>query len=100
MEETNLESLKTLLTKVSNTQNDMEYMLREMETTLTQLNQSVVGNPTYGQKGLVSEIDDIKKYVENDKMIKNKILGGLTVIGIIWTLIYNYFLQIIKGQNG
>jgi aminopeptidase-like protein len=100
MEETNLESLKTLLTKVSNTQNDMEYMLREMEKTLTQLNQTVVGNPTYGQKGLISEIDDIKKYVDNDKMIKNKILGGLTVIGIVWTLVYNYFLQVIKGQHG
>jgi hypothetical protein len=36
MEETSLDSIKTLLTQVLNTQNDMEYMLREMEKSLTQ----------------------------------------------------------------
>jgi aminopeptidase-like protein len=96
MEETSLDSIKTLLTQVLNTQNDMEYMLREMEKSLTQLNQTVVGNPTYGQKGLVAEIDDIKKYVENDKMIKNKIMGGLAVIGVFWTLVYSYIIQVLK----
>jgi hypothetical protein len=96
MEETSLDSIKTLLTKVLNTQSDMEYMLREMEKTLTQLNQTVVGNAIYGQKGLVAELDEIKSYVEKDKMIKNKILGGLTIIGVIWTLIYNYILQVLK----
>lgn len=74
----------------------MEYMLREMEKTLTQLNQTVVGNSTYGQRGLVSEIEEIKKYVENDKMVKNKILGGLAVFGVIWSFVYHYVMQLIK----
>lgn len=74
----------------------MEYMLREMEKTLTQLNQTVVGNSTYGQRGLVSEIEEIKKYVENDKMVKHKILGGLAVFGVIWSFVYHYVMQLIK----
>lgn len=98
MEETSLDSIKTLLTEVLNTQNDMEYMLREMEKTLTQLNQTVVGNPTYGQKGLVSEIEEIKSYVEKDKMIKNKILGGLAIIGIGWTFILQYVMSLFTKR--
>jgi hypothetical protein len=96
MEDTSLESIKSLLNQVINTQSDMEYMLREMEKTLTQLNQTVVGNSTYGQRGLVSEIEEIKKYVENDKMVKNKILGGLAVFGVIWSFVYHYVMQLIK----
>lgn len=96
MEDNNLDSLKALMTQVLNTQNDMGYMLREMEKTLTQLNQTIVGNPLYGQKGIVNEIDDIKKYVENDKMIKNKIVGGLAVVGVVWSVIYHYILELFK----
>ena len=67
-------------------QDDMDGMLRDMDKTLTQLNQTVIGNTLYGQKGLVSEIDDIKKYVETDKKFKNKVIGGLAVIGFIWSV--------------
>ena len=77
-------------------QDDMDEMLKEMDKTLTQLNQTVIGNPTYGQKGLVTELNDVKQYVENDKMIKNKILGGLSVIGVIWTFVYQYINYLIK----
>jgi hypothetical protein len=97
MEESNLESIKTMLTEVKNTQSDMEYMLREMEKTLTQLNQTVIGNPTYGQKGLVSEINEIKRYVENDKMLKNKLMGGLMVVGVVWSIIWSYITHLIKN---
>jgi aminopeptidase-like protein len=97
MGDSSLDTIKSMLEEVKNTQSDMEYMLREMEKTLTQLNQTVVGNPTYGHKGLVNEINDIKQYVDKDKMLKNKLLGGLTVIGIIWSLIYSYITNLLKG---
>jgi hypothetical protein len=96
MEENSLSSIRAMLTQVIDKQSDMEYMLRDMERTLTQLNQTVVGNPTYGQKGLVSEISDIKTYVDKDKMIKNKIIGGLAVVGVVWSVIYHYVVSIFK----
>lgn len=95
-ESNNLESIRNMLTEVKNTQSDMQYMLREMEKTLTQLNQTVIGNPTYGQKGLVSELNEVKKYVENDKMLKSKLVGGLMVVGVIWSFIYSYITEMIK----
>jgi hypothetical protein len=86
MQDNSLESIKALLMQMKDKQDDMDGMLRDMDKTLTQLNQTVIGNPLYGQKGLVSEIDDIKKYVETDKKFKNKVIGGLAVIGFIWSV--------------
>jgi hypothetical protein len=86
MQDNSLESIKALLMQMKDKQDDMDGMLRDMDKTLTQLNQTVIGNTLYGQKGLVSEIDDIKKYVETDKKFKNKVIGGLAVIGFIWSV--------------
>lgn len=98
MEDVNLDSIKSMLVQVINKQNDMDLTLREMDKTLTQLNQTVVGNPTYGQKGLVEEIKDIKIYVDNDKLIKSKLWGGLAVIGVIWTFAWQYFMTILTKK--
>jgi len=98
MEENNVESIKSMLSQMINKQNDMDDMLREMDKTLTQLNQTVIGNPIYGQKGLVNEINDIKEYVDNDKLIKNKILGGLTLIGIGWSFIIQYVMYLFSKK--
>ena len=96
MEENNVESIKSMLSQMINKQNDMDGMLRDMDRTLTQLNQTVIGNPVYGQKGLVNEINDIKSYVDNDKLVKSKILGGLTIIGIGWSFIIQYVMYLFK----
>ena len=96
MEDNSLASIKSMLTQISNKQNDMDYMLREMEKTLTQLNQTVVGNPVYGQVGLVTEINEIKKYVDRDKMLKNKIYGGLAVIGVVTSIVCQYIINVFK----
>jgi len=92
----NLDSIKSILTQLLDKQKDMEGVLKEMDKTLTQLNQTVIGNPMYGQKGLINEINEIKVYVENDKMIKNKILGGLAVIGVVWSVVYHFILEFFK----
>jgi hypothetical protein len=92
----NLDSIKSILTQLLDKQKDMESVLKEMDKTLTQLNQTVIGNPMYGQKGLINEINEIKVYVENDKMIKNKILGGLAVIGVVWSVVYHFILEFFK----
>jgi len=85
-----LKSIKAILEKMAEKQNEMDGIVRTMDKTLTQLNQTVIGNPIYGQKGLVAEIDDIKKYVDNDKLLKNKLSGGLVIVGIVWTVILQY----------
>jgi hypothetical protein len=85
-----LKGIKAILEEMAKKQNEMDSIVRTMDKTLTQLNQTVIGNPIYGQKGLVAEIDDIKKYVDNDKLLKNKLSGGLVIVGIVWTVILQY----------
>lgn len=89
-----LDTIKSLLQKFVDKQENMDGVLKNMDKTLTQLNQTVVGNATYGQKGLVSELAEIKKYVEKDKMFKNKMTGGLIVIGVVWTILLEFFSKI------
>jgi hypothetical protein len=96
MEGNDLASIKAMLTQMIDKQNEMDYMLRDMDKTLTQLNQTVIGNPTYNQKGLVSEINEIKEYVETDKRFKNKVVGGLAVVGFIWTIAIEYVMHLFK----
>jgi ferritin-like metal-binding protein YciE len=84
--------------KMADNQGETDKIVRTMDKTLTQLNQTVVGNPLYGQKGLVAEVDDIRKYVDNDKLVKNKIAGGLVVVGIVWTVVLQYISSLFTGK--
>jgi hypothetical protein len=91
-------SLELLLQKVFDKQENIDTILKNMDKTLSQLNQTVVGNPTYGLKGIVSEIAELKTYVENDKHIKNKMIGGLVVIGTFWTFLLQYFINVFSKK--
>ena len=92
----NLDGIRALLQSMSNKQDDIDEMVKGMDKTLNQLNQTVIGNPTYGQVGLVTEINDIKKYVDRDKMLKSKIYGGLAVIGVVTSVVCQYIFNIFK----
>lgn len=90
MEDVDVRSLKTLLGEVIATQKKVDIRLSEIEKTLNQLNFAVIGNPTYGQKGMIVELNDVQKYVHRDKMVKAKLMGGLTVIGVLWTMVWEF----------
>lgn len=84
--------LESVLTKLSEKQNDISESIVNINNNLMALHNSVVGNEIYGHKGLVREVSDIKKYIDNDRKIKNRIIGGLLVVGGVWT----FFLEIWK----
>lgn len=91
-----LEHIESMLKDLGSHQREMDNTLKSVCTELNQLKQTVIGNYTYGQVGLVKEINDIKKYVEKDKMFKNKLYGGLTVIGVLWTIFLQYLTHVFK----
>jgi hypothetical protein len=54
---------------------DMEWIkhtLTEIDDDLKLLKQTVIGNKEYGQKGLVEQVNEHRKYIENDKSLKAK----------------------------
>jgi hypothetical protein len=62
-----------------------------IEKTTTKLNTTIVGDPQYGQEGLISTVKDHQEYIHEDKKFKSKLVGGSLVLGVIWTAIVAYF---------
>jgi hypothetical protein len=60
-----------------------------MNNTLLQLNQTIVGNEAYGQKGLVKIVEEHGKFIEEHKSFKAKLIGGAMVISALWAVLIN-----------
>jgi hypothetical protein len=65
-----------------------------IEKTTTKLNTTIVGDPDYGQIGLVSQVKEHTEYIENDKSFKAKLIGGSVVLGAFWTLLIKFWDKI------
>jgi hypothetical protein len=85
--ESDMAFIKEMLTK-------MNGKLNEMEISLIKLNQTVIGNKEYGQKGLVEQVNEHRKYIEDDKAFKAKLVGGATVVGILYGVLLKYWDRI------
>tara|TARA_B110000967_G_C18649812_1_gene442775 strand:+ start:271 stop:555 length:285 start_codon:yes stop_codon:yes gene_type:complete len=76
---------------------DMEWIkekLTEIDDDLKALKQTVIGNKEYGQKGLVEQVNEHRKYLEADKNFKAKVVGGSLVVGTVWTLLLKFWDKI------
>jgi len=69
--------------------------LSEIDVDMKLLKQTVIGNKEYGQKGLVEQVNEHRKYIESDKNLKAKFVGGTMVVGVIWTLLLKFWDKII-----
>lgn len=76
--------------KLSEAQEDMSSRLNTIDGHLSKISQTVIGDEKFGQKGLVQQVSELNEFVENNKIRDAKILGGLTVIGIIWSLVLKF----------
>ncbi len=88
--------IKDLLKEVSKSQNETNRQMQQLTITVNDVQKAVIGDVAYGQKGLVKEIVDIKDYIEKDKQIKSKVVGGLVVVGIAWTLFLEFWKNVFK----
>jgi len=70
----------------------MNLKIQEVNLSLVKLNQTVIGDKTYGQTGLIEKVEEHNAYIEKDKQFKSKLVGGGLVLAFIWGLI----LKIIK----
>jgi len=81
-----------MLVAINEKQDSMAKQLESIDKDLSLLSQTVIGNKDYGQKGLVEQVDMLNKYVEKDKIRNAKVVGGIAVIGVFWTL----FLKLLN----
>jgi hypothetical protein len=65
----------------------MNIKIQEVNLSLVKLNQTVIGDKTYGQTGLIEKVEEHNAYIENDKQFKSKLVGGGLVLTFVWGLI-------------
>ena len=70
----------------------MSLKIQEVNSSLVKLNQTVIGDKTYGQTGLKEKVEEHTAYIEKHKQFKSKLVGGGLVLAFIWGLI----LKLIK----
>lgn len=92
MSESDLTIIKQLLIQLSEKQDSMNDRLNDIDNHLTKISTTVIGDKEFGHMGLVKQVEKLNKYVENDKLRNASIVGGIGVVGILWTL----FLKLIK----
>lgn len=65
----------------------MSLKIQEVNSSLVKLNQTVIGDKTYGQTGLIEKVEEHNAYIEKDKQFKSKLVGGGLVLTFVWGLI-------------
>lgn len=92
----NLETIKAMLDTMYQKMEQSHERLDSIESETKLIKTTLIGNETYGHKGIVKEVADLKAYVEKDRMLKNKIVGGLAIVGIVWTFLLEYWKTILE----
>lgn len=82
-----IEFIKDMLSQLSG-------KVQQMDTTLIKLNQTIVGDSAYGQKGLVEQVKEHTEYIENDKNYKAKVVGAGSVLVILYGLLIKFWERI------
>ena len=77
---------------IKSTLSSMSLKLQELDVNFSKLNQTVIGDKTYGQTGLIEKVEEHNAYIEKDKQFKSKLIGGGLVLTFVWGLI----LKLIK----
>jgi hypothetical protein len=69
----------------------MSLKIQEVNLSLVKLNQTVIGDKTYGQTGLIEKVEEHTAYIEKDKEFKSRLVGGGLVVSFIWGLILKFW---------
>jgi hypothetical protein len=82
------------ITYIKDILKELSIKVETIDKTTTKLNTTIVGDPDYGQIGLVNQVKEHNDYIENDKNFKSKLIGGSIVLGGLWTIIIKFFDKI------
>lgn len=70
---------------------NMNLKIQEVNLSLVKLNQTVIGDKTYGQTGLIEKVEEHNAYIEKDKEFKSRLVGGGLVLSFFWGLILKFW---------
>jgi hypothetical protein len=76
---------------IKSTLSSMSLKIQEVDASLVRLNQTVIGDETYGQVGLIKKVEEHTAYIDKDKEFKSRLVGGGLVISFLWGLILKFW---------
>jgi hypothetical protein len=76
---------------IKNNISSMSLKIQEVNSSLIKLNQTVIGDETYGQVGLIKKVEEHTTYIEKDKEFKSRLVGGGLVLSFIWGLVLKFW---------
>jgi hypothetical protein len=76
---------------IKSTLSSMSLKIQEVDASLVRLNQTVIGDETYGQVGLIKKVEEHNAYIDKDKEFKSRLVGGGLVISFLWGLILKFW---------
>lgn len=76
---------------IKSTLSSMSLKIQEVDVSLNKLNQTVIGDETYGQVGLIKKVEEHTAYIDKDKEFKSRLVGGGLVLSFIWGLILKFW---------
>ena len=76
---------------IKSTLSSMSLKLQELDVNFSKLNQTVIGDKTYGQIGLIEKVEQHNAYIEKDKEFKSRLVGGGLVLSFIWGLVLKFW---------
>lgn len=91
-QEQELKDIKEMLNGLIVEQKEMRKELTTVGLSVTKIQTRMIGDE-YGAKSLVSEVKEIQTYIETDKKQKNRLYGGVVVIGFIWTIVWEFLRE-------
>lgn len=75
---------------IKSTLSSIGLKLNELDGNFKKLNQTVIGDKTYGQTGLIEKVEEHADYIEKDKAFKSRLVGGGIVLSFIWGIILKF----------
>lgn len=76
---------------IKETLSSVKSKIQDLDVNFIKLNQTVIGDKTYGQTGLIEKVEEHNIYIEKDKQFKSKLVGGGLVISFIWSLVLKFW---------
>ena len=75
---------------------DVEETLRNMDSKIEKIYDVVVGNEKFDQQGVIGRLKKLETENENNKELKNKLIGAFIVGGAGWTFILELVKMILR----
>jgi hypothetical protein len=69
---------------------------KEILSKLERIERGLYGDEDNEYKGVISRVKDIENYVDEDRLLKQKIGGAVWIIGAIWTALTTFAAWVIN----